>query len=147
MSTFESRNKSIHPKSLPSNVYLRIFWFASTIQAILVSKVLYTTTSASFEIRKALQSSRFFYSVRTPWGGGAAPSPPTPLQLFFNISIYPKSLCLPSNLLVCLDTIQAILVSKVLYTPAFLFQSYLATKSLIFAFISSLWCLFYFKAI
>ena len=30
-------------------------------------------------------------------------------------------------------TIQAILVSKVLYTPAFLFQSYLATKSLIFA--------------
>ena len=28
-----------------------------------------------------------FYSVRTPWGGGAEPFPPTPLQLFFNISI------------------------------------------------------------
>ena len=42
-SSFKPRNKSIHPKSLPSNVYLRIFGFASTRQAILVSKVLYTT--------------------------------------------------------------------------------------------------------
>ena len=90
MSTFESRNKSIHQKSLPSNVYLRIFWFAFTIQAILVSKVLYTTTSASFETRKALQSSCFFYFARTPWGEARA-LPPT-LAFFQHINLPHPSL-------------------------------------------------------
>ena len=94
----------VYPKSPPSNVYLRIFWFAITTPAILVSKVLYTTTSASFETRKALQSSRFFYSVRTPWGEALRPPPQPPSSFFLGhihlssfilslyVPIYPKFL-------------------------------------------------------
>ena len=79
MSTFESRNKSIHP-----SLYLRMStWFAFTIKAILVSKVLYTTTSASFEIRNTLQSSRFFLFCPNAVGGRRCPLPPNPPPAFF----------------------------------------------------------------